>query len=334
MSKLISFQLIITIFIFLSCAPEETSEDASAASQTKASNLKVAMVLPGDPQENPWSKIAYDSLLALKAKYKVQTHYSVETKTENAGEHFRKYAREGYDFILGHGTEYEKLLEKIAEEFPRTKFAITGLYPGNNRNLGSVGFRNSEMGYLAGAVAALKTKNGKVAFITGPANLVTRDTAGSFKKGALSVNPDIKVEHAFLDNWYDTENGEKTSKQWVTAGYDVIAHRTGTADQAILAVLKKAGIFTIGWDVDHHDLSPATAVTSCLQDFNLVVEQAFLLVQKGRWNGKLYKFGLSEGVQELAPFYGMLTAAQAITVQKIETGIIKGEIDPIAPIDP
>jgi basic membrane protein A and related proteins len=51
------------------------------------------------------------------------------------------------------------------------------------------------------------------------------------------------------------------------------------------------------------------------------------LVQQGRWEGKQYKLGLQDGVQDLAPFYGMLTPDQEQMVQAIRNDIMMGKID-------
>jgi basic membrane protein A len=54
------------------------------------------------------------------------------------------------------------------------------------------------------------------------------------------------------------------------------------------------------------------------------------LVQQGRWEGKQYKFGLQEGAQELAPFYGLLTPEEEAKVNAIKQDILTSKID-VAP---
>ena len=51
------------------------------------------------------------------------------------------------------------------------------------------------------------------------------------------------------------------------------------------------------------------------------------LAKQGRWEGKQYKFGLAEGVQNLAPFYGLVTAEQESKINQVKNDILTGKID-------
>ncbi len=79
----------------------------------------------------------------------------------------------------------------MAEEFPRTNFTIVGSYAGNNNNFGALSFRDGELGYLTGVIAALKTKTNEVAYIGGEPYRHVQERAILFERGASK--PEIEV---------------------------------------------------------------------------------------------------------------------------------------------
>ncbi|MCZ0902237.1 BMP family ABC transporter substrate-binding protein, partial [Microcoleus sp. HI-ES] len=92
-----------------------------------------------------------------KDKFNAQVDITDNIEGEHSEAVIRKYAQSGYELVIAASGGYIKAAEKVAKEFPRTKFALVTTYPGNNQNLGAVAFRSGEVGYLTGALAAIKT---------------------------------------------------------------------------------------------------------------------------------------------------------------------------------
>ena len=71
-------------------------------------------------------------------------------------------ARDGYDLIIGVGFAQGDALGKVAQRFPDSKFAIIDVdqafVPGKPANVQGLLFREEEVGYLAGYLAALTEK--------------------------------------------------------------------------------------------------------------------------------------------------------------------------------
>ncbi|MBF0288773.1 MAG: hypothetical protein HQM14_13225 [SAR324 cluster bacterium] len=81
---------------------------------------------------------------------------------------------------------------------------------------------------------------------------------------------------------------------------------------------EKEGIYTFGWIEDLHDLAPKAVLTSVVQDFPRLLLKGAILVRKGRWEGKQYRFGLREGVHHLAPYYGLLTPGEEAKIKAVK----------------
>ncbi|MBZ8178821.1 BMP family protein [Oscillatoria salina] len=325
---LISFFLaILTLLLVVSCQRSPSDTETSSKVETP-SNFQVAMLLSGSKEDESWSQAGYEGLRAIEKNYQAQIAYQEYVSNVDSEEVMRKYAREGYDFIIGHSGGYINSAEIVAQEFPRTKFALITTYPGNNHNLGAVGFRSGEVGYLTGLLAAMKTKSNKVAYVVGENYPVYQEEATLFKRGAEATNQSIEVFTKFLGTWTDEEKATKVALDLLAAGVDIFAFNADEAGvAAIKTVTKKEGIYVIGWTKDQYELAPDRILTSVLQDIPQLILNAATLMQQGRWEGKLYKFGLKEKIYDFAPFRGMLTPEEEAAFNTARNRVITGEIE-------
>ncbi|CAN2041848.1 basic membrane protein A and related proteins [Candidatus Magnetomoraceae bacterium gMMP-15] len=289
--------------------------------------FKVALLLPRVINADGWTRGGYKGLLLIKEKLGAEIAYSENVPEDDFERVFRKYAQDGFDFIIGHGGQFVPAAEIVAEEFPRTKFAVMAKYAGNNKNLGALSMRESEKGYLAGVVAALKTKTNKVAYIGGLSHSAGQAAANFFKHGVQTTNPKVFVEVSWVEGYTDQKRAVQLAQARIRAGFDVLLVNAGEAGLAVHPVAEQAGIYTIGWIDDQYELAPKAVITSLLQNLFVLLVRGAELVHAGRWEGRQYRFGLREGVQFLAPFRGMLTPAQEMHVLSVQKNIIRGKID-------
>lgn len=320
----------LTLSFAVGCSQPKASETATSTTAT-GEQFKVAMLLSGTKNDGTWSQAGYEGLKLVQAKFNAQTAVAEKVTKSNSAAIIRQYAQDGYTFIIGHDGLFIQPSETVAKEFPRTKFAVVNTYPGNNTNLGAVAVRSGESGYLTGLLAGMKTKTNKVAYIAGDKYPVLEEEAALFQRGAKVANPKVQVSVKYLGSWTDTARGEKVAQDLVANGVDILAFN---ADEAGLAAIKKVtqtdGVLVIGWIKDQHDLAPGRVITSVLQDIPQLIVNAATLVQQGRWEGKLYKFGLREKIYDFAPFRGQLTPAQEATFNEAREKVTTGEID-VAP---
>lgn len=302
--------------------PEPAAQPAAAAGR-----FRVAMVLPGPIDDQTWNTSGYEGLLLIEKEMGAQVAYTAELAEEDYEKVLRQYAQEGYDFIIAHGGQFVPAAEVVTEEFPRTKFVVMTQYAGNNKNLGALSFRDGEMGYLVGVVAALKSRSHKVAFIGGQpfSNIVERSVL--FERGARAIDPQIEVTVAWVGSWTDEARAAEIAQELLAGGTDVIVVNANAASLAVHKAAEKAGAYTIGWNLDRSEVAPGTIITSAVQQVPQLLLEGALLVQQGRWEGKQYKFGLHEGVQDLAPFHGLLSPEAEAQVNTIKEQIVTGKID-------
>lgn len=295
--------------------------------------FKVAVITTGPLDDRGWSQAAYEGLKQIQRELGAKIAISPWVTAKQAPEHFKRYGRAGFDFVVGNGGEYLPAALAATEEFPHTKFAVVGNYVGNNRNLGALSFRSGEMGYLSGVVAALKTQTKKVAHIGGMPTPRAQEAAILFKRGVHAIDPSIQVTIVWIGSWTDAQKAEKVAQGRVARGADVLAVDADIASLGALKVAKRAGIYLIGWAAVHRDMAPRTVLTSVIQRQQVLLKEGATLVLKKQWEGKQYKFGLREGAQDLAPFYGMLSPEEERRVNTIKNDVRLGKLDVTMPTE-
>ncbi|VXD15617.1 Basic membrane lipoprotein [Planktothrix serta PCC 8927] len=324
---------LITLVIIVSCS-QFNQEELTTSPSDSQSQFKVASILSGSIQDGSWTQANYEGLKLIEKQYNTEISYIDNILDADSEALIRRYAEQGYDLIIGHSGGYIKAMENVAKDFPETKFALVTTYAGNNKNLGAVAFRSGEVGYLTGALAAIKTKTNKVAYMVGFDYPFYKEEEELFRRGATETKPNIEVYTKFLQTWIDTEKGNKVALDWLKQGVDVIAIN---ADVAGLTALKlageKPGVYGIGWTKDQYNLAPGKVLTSVLQNIPELVLKIATLVQQGRWEGKQYKYGLREKIYDFAPFRGTLTPEEEAKFNQIKQQVVTGKID-ITPSEP
>jgi basic membrane protein A len=326
---LYKFMFLIILSLALASCAGVGGNGSSASAASAPSAFQMAILLPGPIDDNGWSQTGYEGLKLVEKELGAQVAYTANVPQEESEQQkiLRQYAEDGFNFIVGHGGEYQAAMEVVAKEFPQTRFALMTSYAGNNKNLGALAVRADEGGYLAGVVAGLKTKTNKIAYIGSEIYPSTQEEVRGFEQGVKSVNPSAEISITWVESWSDQDKAREIALAQVAAGADILAVDADIAGLAALEVAKDEGVYAIGWVQDQHELAPDVIVTSVLQQLPTGVLEAATLVQQGRWEGKQYKFGVREGIIGLAPFYGLLTPAEEELVQKVREDMIAGKIE-------
>lgn len=319
--------VLLAILFVVGCPEKADHESASLPAPTPGA-LRVAIVLPGSHDDHDWNQSGFDGLQLIAKDLGAHVAYAENVTEARSKDVFRRFAREGYDLVIGHGGEYVEEAEIVANEFPRIKFALVALYPGNSRNLGAVRFRETELGYLTGAVAALRSRTNQVAYVGGMPFRHLQEQAAAFALGARSIKPDIQVHTHWLGDWTHVERARAAARDLIASGVDVLSVNAERAGRGVFEEAQASRVFVIGWNLDQYPLAPEAVVTSGIQRIPVVLLEAARLVKQGRWEGKQYRFGLREGAQDLAPFRGMLSDEDVQRVNRLRSDLLSGDIRP------
>jgi basic membrane protein A and related proteins len=209
-----------------------------------------------------------------------------------------RFAQRGASPIVGIGFPQAASIDKVARAFPNLRFAIVDAVV-ELPNVQSFVYREHEGSFLAGMLAAMASKSGKVGFVGGMDIALVRKFACGYEQGARHANANIVVSTSLIGDtpaaWTDPARGAELTKAQVAQGVDVVFSAAGTSGLGIMQAAKDARILAIGVDSNQNGLHPGTMLTSMVKRVDLAVLQAFKGVQPG-----ISALGLKEGGVDLA----------------------------------
>ena len=122
---------------------------------------------------------------------------------------------EDYDLIICGTYQMPDYLKEVATKYPEQKFLIYDdtTYVGVNKNVVNMSFKQNDLGYLVGVFAAGMTAETSInninadavlGFVGGVDSPVINDFLYGYILGAQSVNPNIKIDTRYTNDYVDT----------------------------------------------------------------------------------------------------------------------------------
>lgn len=310
MKKLLIVSLVLMmVFSLTACTkgdPEPDLEDDVdvSAESPKEEPLKVAAILSGPINDMGWNASAHEGLLMLEEEFGCEISFMESIARSDYEETFRNYASSGYDVIFGHGFEFGDPAILVAEEFPDTQFVIISSDISNGVNLGSTTTKNTDQGFIAGALAALLTESNIVAGIGGMDIPPIRENIVGFRSGAKYINPDIKVTQIMTGSNEDVAGLKETAKAMINEGADVLFNNADQAGLGGIEACEEEGIWAIGSNQDQNVLAPDTVFQSVIKSTPHLFKHIIGLMQDGTYEAKFHGLGVKEGAIYLADWHG------------------------------
>ncbi|GGE09482.1 BMP family ABC transporter substrate-binding protein [Aureimonas endophytica] len=244
----------------------------------------------------------------------------------------RRFARSGASPIVAMSFSAASAVEKVAKEFPDTKFVIIDSVV-EAPNVRSVLFSEEQGSYLVGLLAAMKSETGKVGFVGGMDIPLIRNFACGYKGGAKATKADIQVFENMTGTtgaaWNDPVRGGELAKSQLSQGADVIFHAAGGTGIGVLQAVADAGKFGIGVDSNQNMLHPGHVLTSMVKRVDVAVYKAFDDVAKNHWTAGKEVLGLKEDGVGYAiddNNKSLLTPEMAKAAETAKADIISGKI--------
>ena len=135
-------------------------------------------------------------------------------------------------------------MEKVAKEFPDTKFAIIDAVV-ELPNVQSIVFKEHEGSFLVGMAAAMASKTGKVGFVGGMDIPLIRKFACGYEQGVKYVNPKVEVFQNMTGTtpaaWNDPTRGGELAQSQFDRGADVVYAAAGGTGLGVLQAAKDNG---------------------------------------------------------------------------------------------
>ena len=253
----------------------------------------------------------------------------------------------GYDLIVCGTYQMPDYLKEVATQYPDQLYAIFDdtTYVGENQNVVNMSYRQNDMGYLIGVYAACMTvdtnipninEDAVVGFVGGVDSPVINDFLIGFIEGAQSINPDIKVDTRYTNDYVDTAIAKEYGLSMINDNKcDIIWGVAGNAGNgAAEAALETGKAWFIGVDSDQElTFSPdlaAITLTSGLKNIGNSLVWLFDEWDAGRtyW-GQAVELGIAEGGVGIVTDknYDKLASAETkAAVEAAQNAILNGEV--------
>jgi basic membrane protein A len=257
-----------------------------------------------------------------------ETELQSEAQREQS---MRRMAESGANPVVVLGFANASTLEKVAPDYPDTKFAIVDMVV-DQPNVASIVFTEQEGSYLVGMAAAMASKSGTVSFVGGMDIPLIRRFACGYAQGVKAVNPDIGVIQNMTGTtpsaWNDPVKGGEITRTQISQGSDVVYAAAGGTGVGVLQTAADEGILSIGVDSNQNYLHPGKVLTSMMKRVDNAVYNTFTAGVDGFQPGFQVLNLESDGVGYALDEYNaeLITDDMKAALEEAKAKIIAGEI--------
>jgi basic membrane protein A and related proteins len=311
-----------------------SSSSSSSASQGK--KIKVGLVTDiGGLNDRSFNHLAYVGLQKAQKQLGVEGRVLISKSNADYIPNLSTLAQQGYDLIIGNGFLMADAMEKVANKFPNSKFAIIDYSPtlmkSKPKNVEGLLFKEQEAGYLVGYLSGLYAKDNKITTIgsVGGQKIPPVDHyIAGYPAGAKKADPSVKTLNGYSQDFTDPAKCKEIALNQIGQGSKVEFQVAGQCGLGVLDAAKEKSIQGIGVDADQAYLGPQV-FTSALKRVDVAVFNAIKAVQNGQYKGGT---DIINSVKSGGIGYGKLNSAAqkyASQVKKVQTQIANGQISNI-----
>ncbi len=326
MRRLTLFIVVLSLFLAMCEKGKDVTPKSSQA-------VRIGLVLSvGGLGDKSFNDSAFEGLMRAKEKLGIIPVYGQPEQMAEDEKYLRQYAEQGMDLVIAVGFLMKDALEKVAKEFPETRFAIIDAVV-DEPNVASLVFREHEGSFLVGAIAGLVTKTNKVGFVGGMDIPLIHKFEVGYTEGVKYVNPEAEVLVAYAGSgpeaFHDPVRGKSLALSQFDKGADIIFQAAGSTGNGVIDAAKERGLFAIGVDANQNYMAPGHVLTSMLKRVDVAVFQIIKDVVEGKFTGGVHTYGLEiDGVGYAVDQYNKDILPQNVIdrVEQIKQDIIAGRI--------
>ncbi|HWH06287.1 MAG TPA: BMP family ABC transporter substrate-binding protein [Gaiellaceae bacterium] len=319
---------------------EDTAGTTATGGGTTAAGetLRVGLITDlGQLDDNGFNELAFRGLTRAEEELGIEGRVVESASAADYIPNMTALARQGYDLIIGVGFAQGDAIGKAAQSFPDTKFAIIDVdhewVPGQPANVQGLLFREEEVGYLVGYLAALQEERrdgpDAISAVGGfKEPPVDRFIAG-YEAGAEAAVPGIEVFWNYSQDWEDQAKCKELALDQIQRGSGVVFQVAGGCGLGALDAARERGVWGIGVDADQSGLGDHI-LTSAQKGVDAAVFLTIRSLLEDEWRGGgNTTFGLEEEGVGLGTVADDVPEEDVERVEQIAEEIRAGEIEDI-----
>lgn len=346
MKKLVSLVLLFAMVLSLAaCGASEPTAEASpaateapaAAAETEAApaalpgeGYKVALIASssglGDRSFNDAAWEGFNNAQAeLGVEIKVVEPKDVADYVSSAS----ALAEAGYQLIFATGSDWGDTLTEVAALYPDVKFVGLNVNAEGD-NIAIARTSDHQIGFLAGALAAMMTDSGTVGYIGGKENASQVRFNTAYVEGAAYVNDQVNVLTAWAGAFNDPAKGKEYALELINQGADVIFHTAGQTGNGLFeAIQEKDGVYAIGVDSNQDYIVEGKVLTTAEKHLQIIAYDMITKLIDGSFTGGVNVYDLANdgvGLTDMQYTKDIIGAEKLAKLDEIKAGIIDGSI--------
>lgn len=295
--------------------------------------LRIAVVMPSATNDMAFSQSMWTALTAVQAEMggpsALQLSYSENMfVVPDAAGALRDYASQGYDIVIGHGSQYGSSIQDIAPDFPDTVFAWgTDVNTFGLDNVYAYTAAAEQGGYVNGVLAALMTRSGQVG-VTGPVEVGDAKTyIDGFVNGVRQTDSAVRVSQSWTGSFSDVAAMTAAASTHIANGADALTGSSQSVVGSVGVARESDGVLWFGTQADQTDLAPELVVASQIYDWTDMLREIIANRQAGRMGGESYILTFANDGLKMAfnPAIDIPAEAMEAALAAIE-GIKNGQI--------
>lgn len=270
--------------------------------------LKVVLIFDmGGRGDGGFNDSAYSGMEKAVAELSVKAVYVEHKRNLELDHAVSEAAASDAEMIIGVGFAFSEKFDHLAARHPDKKFVVvdySAKFDGRGNliapppNLAGLTFKEEEGSFLVGAIAALKSRTGKIGFIGGMDSPIIRKFQTGYEAGAKAVRPGIRIHSQYAgitgQAFRDPQKGYRIAVRMYKNGADVIYHAAGETGAGLFQAARKMNRLAIGVDIDQSAQAPGRVLTSMLKNIDGAVFEAVQSCARGNFSGGLKTLGIRE----------------------------------------
>ena len=244
----------------------------------------------------------------------------------------RAAAEAGYGLVIGLGSENSAAIATVAAEFPEARFAIVDA-TAEGANVTSVTFSELEGDFLAGALAALMSADGKVGYLGGADVMVIRRIQFGFELGVKYVSPEAEIDVKYITGKDDfsgfakPDEAQAIAAQMYADGVSIVYAAAGGSTLGAIEAAKSATRPIVTTGSDQRWIAPDVVVTSRTKNMDQAVFQLIQSFAQGKLSAGVITLDYKSGGIGLAPISDGLVSAEILAkFEQIRSDLEAGKI--------
>lgn len=315
----------------------------------KAPECRVGVVFDvGGRGDKSFNDSAYEGLERAIKELPIEGRFLEPGEGADREAALRLLAAQGYDLVVSVGFIFSDDLRGVAADYPNLHFAgIDYALAVDDKgkpipppaNISALKFREDEGSYLAGALAAIQSKTGKVGFVGGMNIPLIKRFESGFDAGAKRINPAIQVtsNYAGVNSaaFKDPGKGKALGEAQYNSGVDVIYHASGSTGLGVFEAANEHNQhapdkkYAIGVDSDQAHESPTVVLASMVKRVDVAVYRIIKECTDHKIVNGVRQFGLKEDGVDLIfnpQLKSLVAPADMQKLEQVKADLISGKL--------